>query len=185
MEPAVFAMPRKHLVMSILVYIGELLVLVALGIGILIAPDLPWQSSVGLFFAGFGVVLGIIAIIYGCVVVDPPRLRVDGEGLTMSAGSRRYQILWSQVEEIRIIHFQRRPNARRKETWLMVWPRSGWPVTRGRGVFLPQWRKEFSGLKVCNLRIFGSTVDVFPEFEVSETVAQFAGECWNEAREPR
>ncbi|GHO85155.1 PH domain-containing protein [Dictyobacter formicarum] len=189
MEPVVFVAPRKKFMTAGLIFVG--LAVVSLAIGILLGLQLT-DGTYFMVALVFTAIFGAIGVMTVVTSFDPPRLQIDAAGLTMSARGRQHRILWSQIEEIRIVDFSviigqrslKRASAdqvpvHRERLWLVAWLHSGVPLPKGH-LYLPQWWEAIGGVRVCDLSYMYTSVT-----EVGNAVARFAGERWNESREPR
>ncbi|WP_242890098.1 hypothetical protein [Actinomadura litoris] len=99
-----------------------------------------------------------------------PKLHVDAGGMTVSAQSHEWRILWEHATQVAVVPMHGLSN----HGWLVVWPREGIAKPAPRPHF-PEWRPELSAIKFCDLDLLG---DSRPE--AIETIKKAAGPLWTD-----
>ncbi|WP_147339583.1 hypothetical protein [Actinomadura spongiicola] len=159
-----------------------------------------WQSALGaLGLAALMLSLTVLSVIYGWNPVigmmsllfffflflgglsvlsyayNPLEFRVDDGAMEVRAKGRTTRILWTQLEEVRIVPAP----APAKGEWLMAWPKQA-PIQLPKRVYQPEWKAEHAGVKVCELDTFKVGSEVF-----RAAVQRSAGTLWNESTSMR
>ncbi|WP_067792913.1 hypothetical protein [Actinomadura formosensis] len=155
-----------------------------------------WQSTLGALglavlmvagtFLGLDPVISFTLIIFFFVLLvggvlllpyayHPMEFRVDDGGMEVRARGQATRILWTQLEEVRIVQAP----GRAKGDWLMAWPKQA-PMQLPYRMYHPEWRSEHAAVKVCELGAFKEDAET-----IKAAVRGSAGPLWNDSTSMR
>ncbi|WP_242901728.1 hypothetical protein [Actinomadura terrae] len=103
-----------------------------------------------------------------------PKLQVDQTGMTVSAQSHEWRILWQHVTQVAVVPMDGLSN----HGWLVVWPKEGSAKPPPRRHF-PEWHPDLAAIKFCDLDLLGASRP-----EALETIKNAAGPLWTETPPP-
>lgn len=102
---------------------------------------------------------------------QPMEFRVDGGGMETVARGNTTRILWTQLEEVRVVQ----DPVNGKRDWVMAWPKQV-PMQLRYRMYHPEWKSEYAGVKVCDLGNFKEDPET-----IRAAVRQSAGLLWNDS----
>jgi hypothetical protein len=155
---------------------SAVIALLSFGVAALLLWLVPGSAVLVVFAAIFGAVSVGMTVLMSGLAARPPRVAIDQEGVTTSARGFQVRMLWSQIEQIRIVE---RPHRTLERGWLVAWLRPGAPQPPKRW-FLPEWSAELGGVKLVDL----TYLDVSPD-ELRDALTRYAGDIFDPSNRPR
>lgn len=173
MQPVVFHAKKKPLWQTA---VGALaLAVLMLALAALTSFVLELNPGFAFFFIIFFFVFLIGAMVALPSALNPMELRVDEEGLELRARGNTTRIIWSQLEDVRVVHAP----GTSKGDWVMARPKNS-PMQLPKRMYAPEWSAEHAAVKVCDLDAFQEDPQT-----IKEAVRAAAGPLWNDSAAPR
>lgn len=125
-------------------------------------------SLMAIFFFFLFLVSGVLLLPYA---YQPMEFRVDDGGMETVARGNTTRILWTQLDEVRVV----RDPVHGKNEWVMAWPKQS-PMQLRYRMYHPEWKSEYAAVKVCELGTFKEGSEI-----IKAAVQRLAGPLWNDS----